>query len=66
VEVCPSGYQRSNLGLLCKVLPLLTVDKIVMFFENNITLRAYAVAENLVRKMLVSHTGSVCEVDLTT
>jgi hypothetical protein len=37
-----------------------------MFFENNITLRAYAVAENLVRKMLVSHSGSVCEVDLTT
>jgi len=40
---------------LCKVLPLLALDEIAMFDENNMNLRAYDGRENLVWKMLEIH-----------
>jgi hypothetical protein len=64
--VISKGWRRvllflgSNLGLLCKVLPLSALDKIVRFEENNINLRAYDDRQNLVWKMLEMHNLLVC------
>jgi hypothetical protein len=41
-------FLATNSGLLCKRLPLLALDKIVEFDENNIDLTTYDDSENLV------------------
>jgi len=54
------SFDGGNSGLLCKVLLLLTVDKIVIFLENNMDLKAYDGNGKMVLKMQQEITGKVC------